>query len=59
MKNKSYSIESGLFFVLVLLKLTGVIDWSWWIILAPVWVPFAIALVALVIGGLYNILKKK
>ena len=35
---------SGLLAVaFIVLKLTGVIDWSWWWILAPVWIPVAIA----------------
>jgi len=38
----------------VVLKLTNVIAWSWWWVLAPFWVPFAIAaiifLVALVVA---------
>lgn len=28
------------------LKLTGYIDWSWWWVLAPFWIPFSIALIA-------------
>lgn len=32
--------------VFVILKLTGVIAWSWWLVLAPFWVPFCIALIA-------------
>lgn len=28
--------------VFLILKLTNVIDWSWWWILAPIWMPFAI-----------------
>jgi hypothetical protein len=28
--------------ILLILKLTHVIDWSWWIIFAPFWVPIAL-----------------
>jgi hypothetical protein len=31
------------------LKLTGYIAWSWWWVLAPIWVPFAIGMGALLI----------
>lgn len=24
------------------LKLAGVIDWSWWLVLVPIWIPVAI-----------------
>jgi hypothetical protein len=26
-----------LFFIFLVLKLTGVVDWSWWIVTAPIW----------------------
>jgi len=29
----------------IALKLTGVIAWSWWWVLAPLWIPFAVVLV--------------
>lgn len=36
------------------LKLGGVIAWSWWWVLAPIWIPLAIvlAIVLAVVGGL-------
>lgn len=47
---------SGLFFSLLAvlfigLKLTGYIDWSWWWVLAPLWLPAVIALVILALVG--------
>ena len=27
----------------IVLKLIGTIDWSWWLVLAPTWVPIFIA----------------
>ena len=42
-----------LFPTFLVLKLTGVVDWSWWVVTAPLWVPaliglalFALAIVA-------------
>jgi len=32
------------------LKLTDTIDWSWWWVLAPLWMPFALVLVILVLA---------
>ena len=29
--------------VFVAFKATGLIDWSWWWVLAPVWIPLALA----------------
>lgn len=41
--------------VFVALKLTGVIDWSWWWVTAPFWLPIVvfIAVCAVVFGGVY------
>ena len=42
--------------VFIVLKLTGVIAWSWWWVLAPVWFPFALFLaIAAIIGICYLI----
>lgn len=30
--------------VFIVLKLTSVIDWSWWWVLSPVWIPTGIVL---------------
>jgi len=29
-------------------KLLGIINWAWWLVLAPVWIPFALLLLFLV-----------
>ena len=36
----------------VILKLTGVIGWSWWWVLAPFWVPGALTLAIFTIVGI-------
>jgi len=30
--------------VLIILKLVGVINWSWWLVLVPEWIPLLIIL---------------
>lgn len=37
----------------VVLKLTGVIGWSWWWVMSPVWIPCAI--LVLIIGGIFGV----
>lgn len=41
----------------IVLKLTNVIAWSWWWVLSPLWIPFAIVLTVLLIGVLVVALK--
>jgi hypothetical protein len=49
--NSGGSISSTLLFIAFLvLKLTHVIDWSWWWVAAPLWIPLAMVLLIIVIG---------
>ena len=38
-----------LFITFLVLKLTGVIGWSWWWVTAPLWIPLALILAIVVI----------
>jgi len=47
-------ILGPMFLIFLTLKLVGVIDWSWWWVTAPLWVPFAlIAAFALLAFGAF------
>lgn len=35
--------------VFIVLKLIGVIDWSWWWVLAPIWIPVIIVVIAYIV----------
>jgi hypothetical protein len=80
MSDKTVYVKSGasplflLFLVLLVLKLTGFVAWSWWWVTAPLWAPIAaivavgslIAIIAGVIclgafvwGGIITLLSKK
>ena len=39
-RDNHINLNIMLFFILLALKLFGVISWSWWIITFPIWVPF-------------------
>ena len=45
-KTQTSSGGIGFFGLLTLLfiglKLTGYIDWSWWLVFGPLWIPFAV-----------------
>ena len=38
--------------VFIVLKLTNKIDWSWWWVLSPIWIPIGSVLVILILLGL-------
>lgn len=44
------SVFTVLTIVFVVLKLVGTINWSWWWVLAPTWIPLAIAAVILFVA---------
>ncbi len=41
----------------IVLKLTNVIAWSWWLVLAPMWAPLALAIAILAVVGIYFLIK--
>ena len=49
-----------MFLIFLVLKLCGVISWSWWWVTAPLWGPFAIAgTVVIVVVGVAMIASKE
>ena len=40
--------------VFITLKLIGYISWSWWWVLAPMWIPLTIALILFGIAGWFT-----
>lgn len=40
--------------VFIVLKLIGVISWSWWWVLAPFWIPLAIVILCAIIVAIFN-----
>ena len=45
--------------VFITLKLMGKIAWSWWWVLSPIWIPFAIVIAIVAIAGIVIGLWKK
>ena len=43
------NILSLLLTVFIVLKLTDKIDWSWWWVLSPIWIPVALILFLLIV----------
>lgn len=44
-------IGTTLFIVFLILKLTNTIDWSWWWVTGPLWLPLALGIVILGVVG--------
>lgn len=57
-KNQTNSFEVSLptllFVVFLILKLTDNIDWSWWWVTSPLWIPIAAVLVLIVLIMILN-----
>jgi uncharacterized membrane protein YhdT len=59
MKNsKNLSVSGLLFIVFLVLKLTGFINWSWWWVTSPLWIPivfaFSISIFLLIFALVYR-----
>lgn len=64
--SKNSDVSSGglgfgttLFLVFLVLKLTDVIDWSWWWVTAPLWIPISIFILFVIIVFIIAFIKKK
>jgi hypothetical protein len=68
--NSGLSLPGVLFIIFLILKLTGNIDWSWWWVTSPLWIPvclflgvflicIGIILVALIFGMSIKDIKLK
>lgn len=48
---ESTGLGTVLFLIFMTLKLCGVIDWSWWWVTAPFWIPAGLVVVMLTLLG--------
>jgi len=42
----------------IALKLTNVITWPWWVVLAPIWIPLSITACLLLVAGILVLIAK-
>ena len=57
MKNINISVPIGTIgLVFIILKLAGVIDWSWWLVTLPIWGGFALFISFVLIFVLFVVL---
>jgi len=44
------SVPDILTIVFIVLKLTGTIDWSWWWVLCPLWIPLLVIVLVIILS---------
>lgn len=54
----SIGIPLVIFIVFLVLKCTHLIDWSWWWVTAPLWIPFVAITLIWIIGWIIFILAR-
>lgn len=61
MKNSTEGLGLGgiLFIVFLVLKLTGNIDWSWWWVFSPFWLPIVFVLIVALVFWLAAIISNR
>ena len=58
-KNQSSSLFTTLLLILFIgLKLAGVIDWSWWWVFSPLWIPLLAFIIIVIFLFMYKRRKK-
>lgn len=68
MKSNGISLSMIVFIIFLVLKLTDNIDWSWWWVTSPLWLPmlsvivvlifvFILSIIVAFISGIFNLLK--
>ena len=56
-KSTGLGVDMVLLIVFIVLKLVGVINWSWWWVLSPLWISFGIGLLIVIVAVIKAILE--
>ena len=57
--NNGIGLGTVLFIVFLVLKLIGEINWSWWWVSSPLWIPLAVAVIGFIILGISYFIENK
>lgn len=49
MENRGVSFLNILTFIFIILKVVGVIEWSWWLVLSPTLIPLGVVSIIIVV----------
>jgi len=55
-KSSGIGLSTILFLIFLVLKLIGVITWSWWWVFSPIWIPFILSVLVVIV--IYGFIKK-
>ena len=55
-KSGGMGLLGVLLIIFIVLKLVGVIDWSWWLVLIPLWISLGLFVLVFVIVGVIIII---
>ena len=58
MENNGFSFSAVVFIVLLTLKLSGVIDWSWWLITLHLWWIFPFIIIVIIFALILLLFEK-
>ena len=57
-KSKGMPLGGVLLVIFVVLKLTGLITWSWWWVFSPIWIPLLIVVAVFLIAMIIMTIKE-
>lgn len=52
-RNGGIELGTILFIVFLILKLCGTINWSWWWVTSPIWIPFSLSIIVIIISAVF------
>ena len=53
MESKGMGLDVILTIVFLVLKLCGVITWSWWWVLSPIWISWGIVIIVIALSAIF------
>lgn len=52
-RNDGIGLGTILFIVFLILKLCGTINWSWWWVTSPIWIPFGFSIIVIIFSAIF------
>jgi hypothetical protein len=52
-RNGGIGLGTILFIVFLILKLCGTINWSWWWVTSPIWIPIGFSIIVIILSAIF------